>query len=82
MQGRQVMNIHQPTEPMDRYDTVLTLVIDEKYELTLLEAEALVDRAVASVSGMAFHPRPRTFDFVWVTHMTTQGGKFIIEIDW
>ena len=73
------MNIHQPSEPMDRDDTVLTLVSDEKYELTLLQAEGLVDRAVASVSGMSSFGRCTT-PTIWVTHMNTQGGKFIIEL--
>ena len=73
------MNSHQ-TAPLERDDAVLTLVTDEKYELTLREAEDLVRRAEASVTGMASHGRG-THRTVWVTHMSTQQGKFVIELD-
>ncbi len=70
----------QPTAPLERDDAVMTLVTDEKYELTLREAEDLVSRAEASVTGMASHGLGTTRT-VWVTHMSTQQGKFVIELD-
>jgi hypothetical protein len=65
---------------LERDGTVLELVTNEKYELTLLEAEALVKRAEDNyISGMSHSPC--ISGVVWVTHMTTQGGKFMIELE-
>jgi hypothetical protein len=51
------------------------------FRLTEDEAAALVTESTVSVSGMAQFPRPglppRT---LWVTHMTTLDGKFIVEV--
>lgn len=50
----------------------------EHYEMSTTEAETLISVACASVSGMAsrFIASGRR---VWVSQLTTQDGKFIIE---
>jgi hypothetical protein len=65
----------------DRKDVVLELVTNKKYGLTPLEAEDLVKRAEEGASGMACHELGEYMCDVWVTHMTTQDGKFIIELE-
>lgn len=62
---------------MERSEAVSYLT--SEYFLTYLEAMNLLDRARENASGMAKHERHLMRD-VWATHMTTQGGKFIIEL--
>ncbi len=52
----------------------------ETYQVGETDAEHLLASAVRSETGMASLPRDgaRT---LWVTHMTTQHGTFIIELD-
>ena len=68
-----------PTRPMERGTTEGYLVT--AFGLTKDQAGALVEESTVSVSGMAQFPRPgeRT---VWVSHMITLGGRFIVELEW
>lgn len=64
---------------LERDDAVAVLV--SAYGLDIAEAALLLTAAVDGLTGMAQHPRPG-MKTVWVTHMTTLGGKFIIETEW
>jgi hypothetical protein len=68
-----------PSEPMEHIDAVKYL--RERYEVPSRAAADLLIAAKASETGMASLPLPRAHrrSRVWANHMTTQGGRFIIE---
>ena len=55
-------------------------LLNADFRIPLASAYVLLDAAVASESGMAPYPYTEHTD-VWVTHMTTQDGQFIVETD-
>jgi len=67
------------SRPMERGETEEYLA--RTYRLTGDQAAALVAESTASVSGMAPYPRPGE-QTVWVIHMVTLGGKFIVDAEW
>jgi hypothetical protein len=56
------------------------VLLNADFRIPLASAYALLDAAVASETGMAPYPYTERTD-VWVTHMTTQDGRFIVETD-
>lgn len=68
---------HQ-SAPMGRDEACAYL--QRKYKLTAYDARDLLTRAAQRATGMASRPRTKPSEqTVWATHVTTLGGKFIIE---
>jgi hypothetical protein len=72
------MYTSHPSAPMERPEALHYLWTE--YMITDIYARDLLDRARASESGMAMIERHLS-QKVWATHMTTLGGKFIIELE-
>jgi hypothetical protein len=70
----------RPAGPFE-HDAAVTY-LQETYELTEEQAKDLLARATQRSTGMASHPRSKPYQrTVWATHMTTQGGRFMIEAE-
>lgn len=69
-----------PAGPFEHTDAVKYL--RDTYEIPAREAADLLMRATQRPTGMASLPRRRPGQrTVWVTHMTTQGGRFMVEVE-
>lgn len=69
-----------PAGPFVHIDAVKYL--RETYGIPARDAADLLQRATERPTGMASYPRRKPYQrTVWVTHMTTQGGKFMVEVE-
>lgn len=68
----------QPAGPFIHIDAVKHL--RERHDIPARDAAELLLAAEQSESGMAKLAR-RGYRTVWVTHMTTQQGRYMVELD-
>jgi len=68
-----------PAGPFEHIDAVMH--VRNTYRIPARDAADMLIAATQSPSGMASLPVPGSRRTVWATHMTTQGGKFMVEAE-
>ena len=68
-----------PAGPFEHVDAVMH--VRNTYGIPARAAADMLIAATRSPSGMASLPVPGSRRKVWATHMTTQNGKFMVEVE-
>jgi hypothetical protein len=73
-----VYNSH-PAGPFEHIEAVG--YVRNTYGIPARDVAELLLAAASSPSGMAKLPVPGSRRHVWATHMVTQGGRFMVEVE-